>query len=101
MVNLCSIHNVNFCRLLRWEPDGPSAPLPGVVGHWEFRGGTSAWVPAVPSDPDHDSQLTTGRWQLISGQAPDKSYLWPAISWDGKTIAFLLLYALRRLSEIA
>ena len=89
IVNLCSIHNVNFCRLVRWEPDGPSQPLPGVVGHWNSpTGSPSVWVPDMPSDPAHDSQVTTGRWQLIAGQAADKSYLWPAISWDGKKIAY-------------
>ena len=92
IVNLCSVHSPNYCRLVRWEPDGPPQPLPGVVGHWSMRIGdpTNTWIAGVPSDPTHDSQFTTGHWRLIAGQAADKSYMWPAISWDGKKLAYVV-----------
>ena len=92
IVNLCSLHSPSYCRLLRWEPEGTPQPLPGVVGHWSMRVGDpqNTWISGVPSYPTHDSQFTTGRWRLIAGQAPDKSYLWPAISWDGKKLAYVV-----------
>lgn len=63
VVNLCSSYNDHYCRLVRWEPSGPGQAL-------------------------HDGKLSSGRWRLIAGQDPDKSYLWPSISWDGKKLTF-------------
>lgn len=63
VVNLCNSYNDHYCRLVRWEPSAPGQAL-------------------------HDGKLSSGRWRLIAGQHPDKSYLWPSISWDGKKLSF-------------
>ena len=63
MVNLCNHYNPRFCRIVRWEPDGPGQPVEGGL-------------------------TSSGRWRLVAGQAPDKSYIWPTVSWDGKKLAF-------------
>lgn len=63
IVNLCNFYNPNYCRLVRWEPGRPGEPVA-------------------------DDAARQGRWTLLAGQAPDKSYLWPSISWDGRKIAY-------------
>lgn len=63
VVNLCNHYNPQFCRIVRWEPDGPGQPI-------------------------ENGLLSSGRWQLVAGQAPDKSYIWPTVSWDGRKLAF-------------
>jgi len=63
VVNFCNSYNDHYCRLVRWEPSAPGQAL-------------------------HDGELSSGRWRLIAGQDPDKSYLWPSISWDGKKLTF-------------
>jgi hypothetical protein len=63
VVNLCNHYNPRFCRIVRWEPDAPGQPVEGGL-------------------------TSSGRWRLVAGQAPDKSYIWPTVSWDGKKLAF-------------
>lgn len=63
VVNLCNHYNPRFCRIVRWEPDAPGQPVEGGL-------------------------TSVGRWRLVAGQAPDKSYIWPTVSWDGKKLAF-------------
>ncbi len=63
VVNLCNHYNPRYCRIVRWEPDGPGQPVEGGL-------------------------TSSGRWRLVAGQAPDKSYIWPTVSWDGKKLAF-------------
>jgi hypothetical protein len=65
VVNLCSYHNPLYCRLVRWEPNGQP-------------------------QPQEDGTPTTGHWSLIAGQEPDKSYIWPRVSWNGKKLAYVV-----------
>lgn len=65
VVNLCSFHNPFYCRLVRWEPNGQPQTL-------------------------EDGTPTTGRWTLIAGQEPNKSYIWPSVSWSGKKLAYVV-----------
>lgn len=65
VVNLCSNHNPLYCRLVRWEPNGK------------------------PQTPDGDTP-SSGRWSLIAGQEPNKSYIWPSVSWSGKKLAYVI-----------
>ena len=59
VVNFCNYYNPHYCRLVRWEPG--TEPVAGTE---------------------------RGRWRLIAGQEPGKSYLWPSVSWDGKKLTF-------------
>ncbi len=63
VVNLCNHYNPRYCRIVRWEPDGLGQPIEGGLN-------------------------SSGRWHLVAGQAPDKSYICPTVSWDGKKLAF-------------
>ncbi len=65
VVNMCSFYNPLYCRLVRWEPKGESQAL-------------------------EDGTPSTGKWSLIAGQQPDKSYIWPSVSWDGKKLAYVV-----------
>lgn len=65
VVNLCSSHNPLYCRLVRWEPNGQSQTP---------EGGTPV----------------SGLWSLIGGQEPNKSYIWPSVSWNGRKLAYVV-----------
>jgi hypothetical protein len=76
VVNLCSYYNPLYCRLVHWEIGG----TPQVL---------------------EDGSLTTGRWTVVAGQEPDKSYIWPSVSWDGKKLAYVVAQCLPVASQTA
>jgi hypothetical protein len=65
VVNLCSSLTPTYCKLVKWEPEQQGQLLPNGVE-------------------------STGRWSLIAGQDPTKSYFWPDLTRDGQQLAFVV-----------